>query len=143
THLLFAPAAPPRVEVCQPISREVTDYEQFDGRIAPASSVDVRSRVSGYLDQVLVKEGDVVKQGDLLFRIDARPFELEFDKANAILKSAQARLNRAHEEYERAKEVSKTPSAISQQELSRIGTDLEDAKSALQSAQATAVSAQL
>ena len=74
--LLFSckpkPSAPPPTEVTitRPISKEVTEWDDFTGRLEPIKSVEVRARVSGYLDSIHFKDGQTVKAGDLLFVID-------------------------------------------------------------------------
>ena len=68
-------AAPPPVTVSYPVEREVTDYADFTARTAAVDSVELRARVSGYLDKVNFKEGALVKKGDVLFEIDPRTYE--------------------------------------------------------------------
>ncbi|MBX6328764.1 MAG: efflux RND transporter periplasmic adaptor subunit [Pseudolabrys sp.] len=82
---------PPAVTVAKPVQRTVTDYDEYVGRFTAVDSVEVRARVSGYLDGVHFKDGQLVKQGDLLFTIDKRPFQYALDQARATL--AQARSN--------------------------------------------------
>src|SRR5262245_43184246 len=65
---------PPAVTVAKPVKRTVVDYDEYVGRFTAINAVEVRARVSGYLDKVHFKDGQVVKQGDLLFTIDKRPF---------------------------------------------------------------------
>src|SRR5215831_20210436 len=76
---------PPAVTVAAPIKRTVTDYDEYVGRFTAINSVEVRARVSGYLDGVHFKDGQIVKQGDLLFTIDKRPFQNTLDQARANL----------------------------------------------------------
>jgi RND family efflux transporter MFP subunit len=79
-----APAAPPTpVRVSQPVEREITDYAEFTGRTAAVESVEIRARVTGYLDKVNFKEGALVKKGDVLFEIDPRIYDaaLAYTKA--------------------------------------------------------------
>ena len=78
------------VEVSQPITREVTDYEDFTGRTEPVHRVELRPRVSGYIDNITFKAGDRVYKGDLLFVIDPRPYRAALDQAEANLRQAQA-----------------------------------------------------
>src|SRR4051794_15347860 len=73
------PAPPPEVEVARPVTREVTDHQDFLGHTEPSASVRLKARVSGYLDRVLFKDGEVVKQGDVLFEIDPRPYRAAFE----------------------------------------------------------------
>jgi multidrug efflux pump subunit AcrA (membrane-fusion protein) len=93
---LVGAAAPlPQVEVVQPASREVSDYEVFTGRTEASATVQLRARVTGYLTRVHFKNGAEVKRGDVLFEIDSRPYKAELDKAEAALTLAEARLKKA------------------------------------------------
>jgi multidrug efflux pump subunit AcrA (membrane-fusion protein) len=71
------------VSVSYPIKRQVTDYEDFTGRMAAEDSVQVRARVSGYLQKINYKEGAEVKAGDALYEIDRRPYEAAVNQARA------------------------------------------------------------
>jgi RND family efflux transporter MFP subunit len=97
------PAAPPppEVTVARPVQRAVVDHDEYVGRFVSVDSVEVRARVSGYLDQVHFKDGQMVKQGDLLFTIDRRPFQNALDQARANL--AQARANLAYADADLAR----------------------------------------
>ena len=81
TALPVAPPAAVPVTVSLPIEREVSDYEDFTGPTEAVESVDIRARVTGYLDKVCFQEGAEVKKGDLLFEIDPRPFQAKYDEA--------------------------------------------------------------
>ncbi|HTU20549.1 MAG TPA: efflux RND transporter periplasmic adaptor subunit [Gemmataceae bacterium] len=89
-------AAPPNrnkvieVFVTTPITDEVTDYQDFTGRMEALMTVDVRPRVSGYVMQAPFKEGDLVKEGDLLFEIDPRTYKSDLELAEANLRQAEA-----------------------------------------------------
>lgn len=78
-------AAPPApaVTVAPPTKKTVFDFDEYVGRFVAVNSVEVRARVSGYLDKVHFKDGQIVKQGDLLFSIDKRPFENASAQARA------------------------------------------------------------
>lgn len=78
------------VVVTTPITDEVTDYQDFTGRMDALKSVDIRPRVSGYVTESPFVEGDIVKEGDLLFQIDPRPYQVKVNQAEANLKLAQA-----------------------------------------------------
>jgi RND family efflux transporter MFP subunit len=83
--------APPAVSVAIPVVKEVTDYEDFTGRTDAVSKVDIRARVSGYLIRVNFKDGDdTIKEGDLLYEIDPRPFQADLDQANGNLERLEA-----------------------------------------------------
>jgi membrane fusion protein, multidrug efflux system len=86
---------PPTVEVALPVEREVTDYADFTGRTAAVHSVEVRARVDGYLDSVHFEAGSLVKEGDVLFVIDQRPFVRELNRAKAQLEQAKAEYQHA------------------------------------------------
>ena len=86
---------PPAVTVAKPVKRTVFDYDEYVGRFTAINSVEVRARVSGYLDKLHFKDGQLVKQGDLLFTIDKRPFQTALDQAQANLAQARANLRQA------------------------------------------------
>src|SRR5258707_7092214 len=78
-----APPQPPTVSVVQPVAREVVEWDEYIGRLESPATVEIRARVSGYLDKVHFREGKEVKKGDLLFTIDRRPYQAEYDRASA------------------------------------------------------------
>ncbi len=96
-------AAPPVpvVTVAHPVRKTVVEHDEYVGRFTAVDSVEVRARVSGYLDQVHFTDGQMVKQGDLLFTIDKRPFQTSLDQAGANL--AQARTNLSFAEADLAR----------------------------------------
>ena len=83
---------PPKVTVAKPIKRTVVDQDEYVGRFVAVNSVEIRARVSGYLDKVHFADGQLVKQGDLLFTIDKRPFQNTLDQARANLETAKSNL---------------------------------------------------
>ena len=87
-------AAPPDpvVTVAHPVHRTVVDQDDYVGRFVAIDSVEIRARVSGYLDQIHFTDGQMVKQGDLLFTVDKRPFQTSLDQARANLAQAHANL---------------------------------------------------
>src|SRR5205807_8560155 len=95
-------AAPAPVTVSQPVQREVTDHADFTARTAAVDSVEVRARVSGYLDKVNFKEGALVKKGDVLFEIDPRTYRAQLAQAEGNLASMQARVRRLDGDLARA-----------------------------------------
>ena len=84
---------PPKVTVAKPVKRTIVDQDEYVGRFVAVYSVEMRARVSGYLDKVHFQDGQIVKQGDLLFTIDKRPFQNTLDQARANLELAKS--NRA------------------------------------------------
>ena len=85
--------SPPAVTVAKPAQRTIADQDEYVGRFVAIDSVEVRAHVSGYLEKVHFQDGQIVKQGDLLFTIDKRPFQNTLDQARANLE--QARSNQA------------------------------------------------
>jgi len=83
---------PPPVSVSQPLVRNVTDYDDYEGRIAAVKMVEVRSRVRGHLLKVNFEDGQMVKIGDPLFEIDPRTYKAALDAAEAQKKAAEANL---------------------------------------------------
>jgi RND family efflux transporter MFP subunit len=92
---------PPAVTVARPARQTVTDYDEYVGRFVAVDMVEVRARVSGYLEKIGFQDGQLVKQGDLLFTIDRRPFETTVAQTKAQL--AQARANLAFAESDLAR----------------------------------------
>ncbi|MGD9602630.1 MAG: efflux RND transporter periplasmic adaptor subunit, partial [Gammaproteobacteria bacterium] len=101
------PAAPPppTVAVAKPAFRKITEWDEYTGRFVAQQRVDVRARVSGYLEAVHLKEGHPVEQGDLLFVIDPRPLEAEVARARAELARAATSLKVAQLEFERGQRL--------------------------------------
>ena len=96
---------PPAVTVAKPVKRNIVDYDEYVGRFAAVDSVEVRARVSGYLDQVHFQDGQMVKQGDLLFTVDKRPFQTSLDQAQANLAQAKANLAFAEADLARGQQL--------------------------------------
>jgi RND family efflux transporter MFP subunit len=88
-----------------PITSEVTDYQDFTGRLEAIKSVDIRSRVSGYVQDTPFKEGDDVHEGDVLFQIDPRPFQADLNQAEANLKLAEADWRLQEQNAQRARRL--------------------------------------
>jgi RND family efflux transporter MFP subunit len=130
-----APAAGPEVAVSRPLAREVTDYEEFTGRTEAVQAVDLRARVTGYVDKVNVKEGGDVKPGDVLFEIDPRPYQAEFDRADAEVARAEAHLKRVSADFDRAKKALSSK-AVSQDDFDHAAGDKAEAEASLRAAQA-------
>jgi RND family efflux transporter MFP subunit len=118
---------PPVVEVAQPVQGTVADYQVFTARTQAVESVEVKARVTGYLTKLNFKDGDIVKEGELLFRIDDRPYKAALDQAKGALEVAKASLEVAkaslvknQADYDIGLNVQKTnKGAISEQELTK------------------------
>ncbi len=88
---------PPPVSVATVLEKRVKDWDEFTGRFQAVETVEIRPRVSGYIDRVAFKEGGLVKSGDLLFVIDPRPYQAEYDRAAADLKRYKTALDLARD----------------------------------------------
>jgi RND family efflux transporter MFP subunit len=135
-------AEPPEVRVSLPVARQVADVADFTGRADAAARVELRARVSGYLVKVLFKDGADVKEGDVLFDIDPRPYQAELDKAEARLTLSVSRLKRAEADLKRAKALLANR-AISQEEFDRFAADRDEAEAAVGGARADREAARL
>ncbi len=111
-----APPPPPQVSVAQVLERSVKDWDEFTGRMQAVESVEIRPRVSGYIDTVAFKEGSQVKRGDLLFVIDPRPYRADADRAAADVKRFKTALELARIELTRVQRL-KDSGAVSEEEL--------------------------
>ena len=96
---------PPTVTVAKPVQRTIVDQDEYVGRFVAVESVEIRSRVSGYLDKIHFKDGEIVKQGDPLFIIDRRPFQNTLDQARANLAQAKASLAFTESDLQRAQSL--------------------------------------
>jgi RND family efflux transporter MFP subunit len=111
-------AAPIEVTVSQPVERDVTDYVDFTARTAAVDSVDVKAHVWGYLSKVNFKEGDMVKEGQVLFEIDPRPYEALLNQAKAKVRQDEAQHAYDEAEYQRISRLAAT-GAMSRSELDK------------------------
>jgi len=134
-----APKAAPKpvsVVVATPTVEMVTEHEEFTGRTIAVETVEMRARVSGYLEKVLFKDGEVVKAGQPLFEIDARPYQAEVERTKATVDQLQARLDKLTSQEERAAKLLKMRS-ISQEDYDAIAFDRAEAKASLAAAVAS------
>src|SRR5437660_1550522 len=120
---------PPEVLVSFPVTRTITDYEDFPGRTDAVHFIQVRARVTGYVDKVNFKEGAV------LFEIDPRPYEAELKRSEANVVQAQAHLERLNLDYNRGMNL-RPKGAIGQEEFDRIKGERAEASAAVGVAQA-------
>ena len=103
-----APAPPPPVTVAKPIQKEIVEWDEYTGRTAAVESVKIRPRVSGYIDQVRFKDGQLVEPGDVLFVIDPSPYQASLDVAVANLQDAEAQRQLQLANFTRAERLFKT-----------------------------------
>jgi RND family efflux transporter MFP subunit len=133
---------PPTVTVAAVETREIIEHEEVVGRTEAVDSVEIRPRVSGYIQEVRFKSGQKVKKGDLLFLIDPRTRQAALDRAEADLRRAQSSLENAQAEAARAERLL-TTKAISKEESDTRAWKLTDAQAVLLAAQAARESARL
>jgi RND family efflux transporter MFP subunit len=126
---------PPEVLVSLPVSGKVTDYEDFPGRTEAVFSVDVRARVTGYLDTVHFKEGADVKKGDLLFEIDPRPYKAELARADGNVIQSEGHLRRLNSDMDRARRLL-PQGAMGREDFDKVAGDQTEAVGALAVAKA-------
>jgi len=142
-----APAAD--VEVSLPRVREVTDYEELTGRLDAENSINVRARVTGYLDKAFldksaIKEGSEVKKGDLLFLIDQRPYKAALDQAKASVGVQEANLKLARVTLSRSLDASRRGyGVISPLEIDQNRSQVEQSSANLELAKANLATAQI
>ena len=136
------PPPPPQVTVSKPVVREIVEWDEYTGRLEAVDTVDVRARVSGYLESIHFKDGQTVKQGDLLFVIDPRPYQAELDRAEAELKLAQAKLSLAINDHKRAEHLV-SARAISEEEADTKASDERVARATVEQAEAVVKAAKL
>jgi RND family efflux transporter MFP subunit len=136
------PSGPPPVSTAPVTERVVQEFDEFNARLEATETVDLRSRVSGTLDRVHFREGQLVNKGQLLFTIDARPFAAELSRLQAQLSSAQTQAELSKTELARAGKLLPLQ-AISQQELDQLSAAARNAESNVKGAQAALQTAQL
>jgi RND family efflux transporter MFP subunit len=136
-----APAGP-QVSVATVLERQVTDFQEFTGRIEAVERVELRPRVSGYIESVAFREGAEVKKGDVLFVIDQRPYDAALKRARAELARATSAAHQAASEKERAVKLLALR-ALSQEEFDARTAGSEKAAADVQAAQAAVDAAEL
>src|SRR5437879_10565407 len=138
-----APAPPPpKGKVGQPVAREITEWDEFTARLDAVDSVEVRPRVSGYLQSIHFQDGAIVRKGDLLFLIDPRPYEAALHRTEADVELAKSRLALARKNFARAADLLKSH-AISQEESDIRESNMRQAEASLEEAEAAADAARL
>jgi RND family efflux transporter MFP subunit len=138
------PPAPalPEIATAQVVSKRVKDWDEYTGRFQAVNSVEVRPRASGYIDDVKFREGQLVKQGDVLFVIDQRPYQADYDRARAGLELARSQYELAKLEAARAQKL-KDSGAVSREELESRVSQLNQQEASVSAAKAALDSAGL
>ena len=135
-------APPLPVNVVTVIEKEVNEWDEFTGRLDPVESVEIRPRVSGYITEIHFEAGVIVKKGDLLYVIDPRPYQADFDRAAAEVDRMDAQLKLAQIELNRAKEL-RDKNTISASEFDQKAASFQGSAAAKSSAEAAKNSAAL
>lgn len=127
-----APAPnPPGVSVAVPVAQRVNEWDEFTGRLVSPETVEVRARVSGFVEKVHFKEGGEVQQGDLLFTMDARPYQAVVDRLRAELGAARSRAELARGEARRAEGLASTKAISTDTYETRLRTAEQSEQSVL------------
>ena len=138
-----APQQPPLpVNVVTVIEKEVNEWDEFTGRLEAVESVEIRPRVSGYITEIHFEAGAIIKKGDLLYVIDPRPYQADFDRAEAELERTQAQLKLSQIELDRAKDL-RAKNTISASEFDQKAATYQGSSAAARSAEAAKNSAAL
>jgi multidrug efflux system membrane fusion protein len=129
----------PVFTVSNPVKREVTDYVEYTGRTAAVQAEEIKARVTGFLVEMPFQEGKEIKEGDILFKIDDRPYKAQYDQAEAQVGLYQSQLKLAKANYERDQELFKRTNGagVSKQALDADLAQQEQAEAALKAAQAS------
>lgn len=127
--------APMVVETSLPVHEEITEWDEYTGRFEASRRVEVRARVGGFLKEVRVTDGQLVRKGQVLFVIDQRPLQIELDQARASYALARAAVKAAQDDFRRVESLSET-GALSAEEYDRRKQALASAEASLQMAQA-------
>ncbi|MEW6124874.1 MAG: efflux RND transporter periplasmic adaptor subunit [Pseudomonadota bacterium] len=136
---------PPTVTVAKPVSRDITEYDEYVGRFVAINHVQVNARVSGYLEKISFTDGQMVKEGDLLFTLDQRPYKIALQQAEANLAQAKANLDFATTDLERARTLieDKNSNAISKQAFDQRTQTQRTATATVQGQEAAVAQAKL
>lgn len=137
-----APPPPPSVTVSQPLQKTITEWDEYTGRFEALATVDVRARVSGFIDSIHFNDGQILRQGDLLFVIDPRPYRLAVEQARADVERAQSKLEIATSDVERAAPLVRSQT-LSGREFDTRKSVQRDAAGAVGSAEAALKQAEL
>lgn len=132
----------PMVTVASPLVRNVTVWDEYTGRLEAREQVDIRARVSGFIEQIHFKDGQIVGKGDLLFTIDRRPFLLTVEGAKADVERAKAQVALAENEVERAEGLTRNQT-ITARDLDQRKANLAAARATTQAAEAVLKTAEL
>ncbi|HTT75570.1 MAG TPA: efflux RND transporter periplasmic adaptor subunit [Candidatus Binataceae bacterium] len=126
---------PPSVTVSQPIEREVIRWDNYSGYLSSPQTVTVNARISGLIEEAPFQEGAIVHKGDLLFKIDPRPFQADFDNKRAAVAQAKAAADKALADFNRSVRLLRAK-VIAQADFDTDKAAYEEAEASLSAAQA-------
>jgi len=136
------PPPAPVVTVANPLAKRISTWDEYSGRFEAVESVEIRARVSGFIDKVQFKDGQIVKAGDPLYIIDPRPFGIALDVAKADVERAKAQVDLAENEVERARPLLKS-ATVTERDFDQRVANLNVTRAQLQSAKANLKNAEL
>ena len=136
----LAPPDPPVVTVANPIEEELANFIEITGQLEPVDTIDIRTKVNGYITEVGFKDGGDAKAGDLLYEIDRKPFAAELDRTEAEVKNWDAQIRQADADLAR---IRRGGGAVTQEEVDRAVATKAKAEASLAAAKAVAVKARL
>jgi RND family efflux transporter MFP subunit len=137
-----APLSPAKVTVSQPQRATVTNWDEYPGHLEAVEMVEIRPRVTGYIDSIHFQDGREVKVGDLLFVIDPRPYQADLDHAQAQRQQTETHLELTRNDLKRAGSLRSTK-AISEEEFDSRGNAVREAEAALVAAKANEATARI
>jgi multidrug efflux system membrane fusion protein len=137
-----APPPPPPVTVAHPLQKTITEWDEYTGRFTAVESVEVRARVSGFIDSIHFNEGQIVKRGDPLFVIDPRPYRLAVEQAKADVDRAKAKLEIASLDVQRGAPLARSQTLTEREFDTRKSTE-RDAAGQVAAAEAALKQAEL
>lgn len=136
------PPPEPPVTVASPLAKRISTWDEYSGRFEAVETVEVRPRVSGFIEKIHFKDGQLVKAGDVLFTIDAREYRIAVESAEAEIARSDAQVDLAENEVERARPLVQT-GAVTERDFDQRSANLNVQRAALQAAQASLKRAQL
>lgn len=136
------PPPQPPVTVAPPVAKRISTWDEYSGRFEAVETVEVRPRVSGFIEKIHFKDGQIIKAGDVLFTIDAREYRIAVESAEAEIARSDAQVDLAENEVERARPLVQT-GAVTERDFDQRSANLNVQRAALQAAQATLKRAQL
>ena len=133
---------PPPVTVSKPLQKSITEWDEYTGRFEALATVEVRARVSGFIESIHFRDGEIVQQGALLFVIDQRPYQIAVEQAKADIERARAKYDVATADVDRATPLVRSQT-VTEREFDTRKSTQRDAAGQVGSAEAALKQAQL